>query len=152
MSKLRAFELAIELATRQRDAQAQKHAQAQRNCEFAKNQLAQLQGYANDTDARWIGSSMPAVSGELIRHHYQFVDRLQQAVQMQHGVIANMDRQLASAHQVLLQAEFRLAGLQQVLKTRQAAAQRVAQQREQRMTDEFASQRYAQRQAQSNAT
>jgi flagellar FliJ protein len=147
MSRLRAFELAIELATRQRDAQAQKHAQAQRNCEFARNQLAQLQGYASDTDARWVGSGMPAVSGELIRHHYQFVDRLQQAVQMQHGVIANMDRQLASAHQVLLQAEFRLAGLEQVLKTRRAAAQRVVLQREQRATDEFASQRHAQRQA-----
>jgi hypothetical protein len=58
-----------------------------------------------------------------------------------------MDRQLASAHQVLLQAEFRLAGLEQVLKTRRAAAQRVVLQREQRATDEFASQRHAQRQA-----
>ena len=152
MSKFHAFELAITLATRQRDALAQKHAQAVRNCEFAKAQLAQLQGYASDTDARWIGADMPAVSSELIRHHYQFTDRLQQAVQMQHGVIANMDRQLASAHQFLLQAEFRLAGLEQVLKTRRAAAERLAQQREQRATDEFASQRYAHRQAQHSAS
>ena len=151
MSKFHAFEIAITLATRQRDAQAQKHAQAVRNCEFAKAQLAQLQGYANDTDARWLAAGMPGLSGELIRHHYQFTDRLQQAVQMQHGVIANMDRQLASAHQVLLQAEFRLAGLQQILESRRSAAQRLAQQREQRTADEFASQRYAQRRAQHSA-
>ena len=152
MSKFRAFELAIELATRQRDALAQQHAQAKRTLAHAKDQLAQLEGYAQDTDTRWIGSAMPALSGELIRHHYQFVDRLQQAVQMQQGVLVNLGHQVVLAHKALLQGEFRLAGLQQVLATRQLAAQKVVQRREQRQTDEFAALRHIQNLAQQHAS
>jgi flagellar FliJ protein len=138
MPQFRALELAIEQATQQRDAQALKHAQAQKTLQFAQGQLHQLQSYSNDTDARWIGGHAVNLSVELIRHHYQFMDRLQHAATQQLGVIANLERQLASAHQTLLQAEYRLAGFKQVLKGRRAERQVVQQRREQRATDEFA--------------
>jgi flagellar FliJ protein len=138
MPKFRALELAIEQATQQRDAQARKHAQAQKTLQFAQGQLQQLQSYSNDTDARWIGGHAVNLSVELIRHHYQFMDRLQQAASQQQGVIANLERQLAGAHQVLLQAEYRLAGFKQVLKGRRAEQLVVQKRREQRATDEFA--------------
>jgi flagellar FliJ protein len=149
MAKLHAIELAITLATRQRDALAQKHAQAQRNGAFARAQLAQLQGYAQETDARWVAAQASPRSAELVRHHYQFADRLLQAGQMQEGVIANLDRQQAHAHQLLLQAEFKLAGLQQVLKSRQALLRRAQQRNEQRANDEFAALRHLHARAQS---
>jgi flagellar FliJ protein len=142
MSKFRALELAIELATRQRDEQARRHAQAQKTLQFAHGQLDQLQNYSADTDARWIGGHAVNLSVELVKHHYQFMDRLQHAVGQQQGVIANLERQLAAAHQVLLQAEYRLAGLKQVLKSRQAELLGVEQRREQRATDEFAAMRH----------
>lgn len=148
MPKFRALELAIEQATRQRDDQARRHAQAQRALEYGQGQLAQLQNYSNDTDARWIGGHAVNLSVELIKHHYQFMDRLQNAVTMQQGVIANLERQRASAHQFLLQAEYRLAGFKQVLKTRRAALGVEAQRREQRVTDEFAAMRHARGRAQ----
>lgn len=147
MSHFRSLELAIELATRQRDAQARKHAQAIRNLEFARNQMAQLEGYAGETDARWVGGSLHQISPEMVHHHYQFRARLQSAVDLQVGVIANMQAQVEQAHGLLLQAEYKLAGLRQVLGSRRATLQHQQQRREQRATDEFASLRYAQKAA-----
>lgn len=143
MPQFRALELAIEQATQQRDGQARKHAQAQRTLQFAHGQLDQLRNYSNDTDARWVGGHDLGLSVETLKHHYQFMDRLQNAVSMQHGVIANLERQLAAAHQTLLQAEYRLAGFKQLIKTRRAALGLVQQRREQRATDEFAAMRHA---------
>jgi flagellar FliJ protein len=138
MPKFRALALAIEQATQQRDTQARQHAQAQKTLQFAQGQLQQLQSYASDTDARWTGGQAFQLSVELIRHHYQFMDRLQHAASQQQGVIAKLERQLAGAHQLLLQAEYRLAGFKQVLKGRRAEQQVLQQRREQRATDEFA--------------
>jgi flagellar FliJ protein len=144
MSKFRALELAIEQATQQRDARARSHAQVVQTLQHAREQLAQLSNYSNDTDARWIGGHAVNLSVELVKHHYQFMERLQSAVTMQQGVIAGQEAQSQAAHQALLQAEYRLAGFKQVLKTRRAALAVVQQRREQRVTDEFAATRHAQ--------
>jgi flagellar FliJ protein len=144
MSKFHAIELAIALAIRQRDALALKHAQTIRNLNFGKSQLVQLTGYAADTDARWsAGGTAVALSAELIRHHYQFMERLQSAVQMQTGVLANLEAQVAAAHKVLLTAEYKLAGLENVLKSRKLQHAGVLARREQLTTDEFAALRHA---------
>lgn len=142
MSKLRSIRLAIELATRQRDELAKNHAHALRNVDFARSQLAQLTAYASDIDSRWVNGATSALSAEMVRHHYQFMDRLQQAIGMQNGVIGNMVSQADTAHKALLQAEFRLSGLGQVLKAREATLDAVHRRREQHETDEFASQRF----------
>lgn len=134
--------LAIELATRQRDELAKAHGQAQRNLSFARDQLVHLAGYAGETDARWLGASQVAISPELLHHHYQFTARLQQAMTMQDGVIANLTIQLDAAHRALLQAEFRLSGLSQVLTKRLDEAQLRRKRSEQRHTDEFAALRH----------
>ncbi len=143
MPKFRALELAIEQATQQRDALARQHAQAQRALQYGQGQLSQLENYSNDTDARWIGGHAVNLSVELIKHHYQFMDRLQNAVSLQKGVIGNLTQQVTRAHQTLLQAESRLAGFNQLLTTRRLALNVVQQRREQRATDEFAAMRYA---------
>jgi flagellar FliJ protein len=147
MSQLRSVLLAIEHATIHRDALAQAAATIERNLQFAQQQLAQLEGYAADTDARWIGSAAREISAQIVLHQYQFMDRLQQAIVMQRGVIAGVVQQLDRAKADLLQAEFRLSGLNQILKTRKAAMSRVQQQREQRHTDEFAAMQHARNRA-----
>jgi flagellar protein FliJ len=138
MPKFRALELAIEQATQQRDAQTRRHVQAQKTLQFAHGQLGQLQSYAKDMDARWIGGHALSLSVELIKHHYQFMDRLHHAASQQQGVIANLERQLGQAQQLLLQAEHRLAGFKQVLKGRRAEQLQLQHRRDQRVTDEFA--------------
>ncbi len=142
MSDLKSITLAVELATRQRDELAKAVGKAERNVRFAKDQLTQLEGYVTDTDNRWLGAASSMRTSELVRHHYQFMDRLQQAVGLQSGVIGNTERQLESAHKALLQAEFRLSGLNTILKKRQEALLQVQRRREQREIDEFAAQKY----------
>jgi flagellar FliJ protein len=75
------------------------------------------------------------------------MDRLQQAIVMQTGVISGVVQQLEQAKRNLLQAEFRLSGLNQILKTRKAALLRGQQVREQRQTDEFAAMQHARNRA-----
>jgi flagellar FliJ protein len=147
MSQLRSVLLAIEHATIRRDELAQAVARVERNLQFAHQQLGQLEGYAADTDARWIASAAREISAQIIRHQYQFMDRLQQAILMQTGVISGVVQQLEQAKANLLQAEFRLSGLNQILKTRKAALMRVQQVREQRQTDEFAAMQHARNRA-----
>jgi len=143
MSELRSIVLAIELATRQRDDLAKVVARTRRTLGGAQHQMAQLQGYAGETDARWSSPNYVALSAELIRHHYQFTARLQQAIVLQTDAISKANRQVELTAQALLQAEFRLAGLKQVLETRQAAQQLTQRRREQRLTDEFAGMQHA---------
>jgi flagellar FliJ protein len=143
MSQMKSILLAIELATRRRDEYAKSLASSRRTHGFAQDQMAQLQGYAQDTDARFIGSTTVILSAELIRHHYQFVERLQQAITLQTSVLENSNRQIGQIEKALLEAEFRLAGLNHILKARQAALQLIQKRREQRATDEFASMQHA---------
>jgi len=149
MSQLKSILLAIELATRRRDEAAKALASAKRTQGYSLGQMEQLQGYAKETDDRFIGSTTVVLSAELIRHHYQFVERLQQAIALQTGVIESSRRQVELAEKTLLDAEFRLAGLNHVLKTRQVALQLIEKRREQRATDEFASMQHARKQAHS---
>jgi len=148
MSALKSVQLAFELATRDRDDLAKIVARVERNLVFGHNQMTQLEGYAAETDSRWVGSASRALSQELIRHHYQFMDRLQQAIALQSGNIANTERQLEQAKGNLLRAELRLSGLNQVLKSRQATLMRTEQRREQHQTDEFAAMQHARNRAQ----
>lgn len=148
MSELKGIQLAIELATRDRDELAKIVARVERNLVAAKDQMGQLEGYSVETDARWIGSASRNVSPELMRHHYQFMDRLQHAIALQSNAMANAGRQLEQAKANLLRAEFRLTGLNQVLKSRMSLLMRTAQRREQRQTDEFAAMQHARNRAQ----
>lgn len=140
---MKGFLLAIELAERQRDERAKQLAEAQRNLIFGRQQMSQLQNYAHDTDARWTGATAMALSAELVRHHYQFMARLQQAIGMQEGAIAGLLHQEGVAKHALLQAESRVTGLQQVLRRRQAQAAVQEQRREQARMDEMAALLYA---------
>ena len=147
MSALKSVLLAIEHATLHRDELAKAVARVERSQSFARDQMGQLKGYAADTDARWTGSGARGLSLELVRHQYQFMDRLQQAIGLQSGVLANAARQLDLAKANLLQAEIRLSGLNQILKARQAVLLSHKKRREQRQTDEFAAMQYTRNRA-----
>jgi flagellar FliJ protein len=138
MSFLRSIQLAIDLATSQRDDLAKILADMQKNGEFALQQMGQLEVYAADTDAKWTHSTATHRTSELVSHHYQFMGRLQQAISMQATVISNANREQDEARQRLLQAEFRLSGLKQVLRARQLDILQKQKRREQGQTDEFA--------------
>lgn len=139
------LQLAINLAERQRDERAQALARVQRQVQMGTQQLEQLQNYAKDTDARWTQGQHTALSPELLRHHYQFVDRLQHAMGMQDGVIANLSGQESQCRAALVQAEMRLSSLKQVLEKRKLSLVVAEQRREQGHTDEMAAIMHARR-------
>ncbi|CAM8634263.1 FliJ Flagellar biosynthesis chaperone [Comamonadaceae bacterium] len=135
--------LAISLAESKRDEVIRALAQSQQNVQSAVAQWEQLRSYSGDTDNRLLNAGGAGLSVELLKHHYQFSTRLQQAISMQDGVIANLQRQVDSVKQQLQKAESRLSGLNSVLKKRRAEAERVAQRREQAAMDEMAAQLFA---------
>ena len=138
MSSVKSLALAIELATQKRDQAGKSLVQAQRAYLEGENQLQQLQTYSAETASKWAAGAKTLTSPELLRHHYQFMERLQQAIDMQTQVIGDLDRRVEAAKKVALDAEARLAGLKQVLKKKQAEHARTQARREQRQTDEMA--------------
>lgn len=140
--------LAISLAERQRDAVLRSLAQAQQQVQSALDQLEQLRSYAGDTDQRWVHTGSTGLSVELLKHHYQFSGRLQQAISMQDGVIANLERQADGVKQQLLKAEGRLSGLKTVLEQRRRDTEVRERRREQARMDEMAAQLYSRTRAQ----
>jgi flagellar FliJ protein len=138
MTQFHGLVLAIDLAVAKRDhvlAELNRRLQAHA---FAQSQLDQLRQYADETELRWAQAAQKSTTPELLHHHYQFMGRLQQAIELQQGVLASCLGQLTSAQQTMLQAEFRLAGLKQVLSKRRQEQTKIEQRRDQKQMDEFA--------------
>lgn len=138
MSALKSILLAIDLASRKRDQASQGLQRAQQGHLFAQDQMAQLESYAAETAARWAAASQLSTTAELMRHHYQFMDRLQHAIGLQSGVLETTGAKVELARRVVLEAEFRLISLKQVLKKKQVDLAVLQLRREQKQMDEFA--------------
>jgi flagellar biosynthesis chaperone FliJ len=67
---------------------------------------------------------------------------LQQAIQMQNGVIAGQVNAVVEAHAALLQGEFRLAAIQKLHATRLRQIQQIKSRREQGQSDELATMQF----------
>ncbi len=138
MSISSGLQVAIDVATRQRDDAGRALAQVVRRFDHACLQMEQLHSYAADTAARWSVAAQSSATPQIVGHYYQFMERLNQTIEMQQGAIAEVQRQREAAHQVLLEAEVRMAGLNHLLDKRRAEQARVQDQRAQRQSDELA--------------
>ena len=132
--------VAIDLATRQRDAALGVLAQARAQQNGAQQQLDQLEMYAGETEARWTSQARIAATPELMHHHYQFMARLYQALDMQRAVMLQHAQRVETAIRSLRTTELRLGSLQKVAAAHLAEAARSAARREQKEVDEFAAQ------------
>ncbi|MEY4756173.1 MAG: hypothetical protein RJA34_1071 [Pseudomonadota bacterium] len=138
MPAFKSLYLARQLAETRRDEAANQLTQVQREQGFADGQMAQLQGYSDETEARWQASAQQGAAPELLRHHYQFMGRLSQAIELQQQTLARVQERVAAAHQQLVQAEVYLGGLDLLIKKRQAQVAAQMQRRDQKQMDEFA--------------
>lgn len=138
VSLLKSVALAIELATAKRDQAGRVLAQLERSHAFALGQLAQLQDYAAETDIKWTAAAQVNATPELMRHHYQFMGRLSQAIELQKDAIYHSDCKLTAAKKQLLDADLKLASLKLILAKKQADLTRLQSRREQKQMDEFA--------------
>jgi flagellar FliJ protein len=138
MSGVKSVLLAIQVATLRRDQAAAALMQLQQSQAFAREQMSQLQTYADETEARWAKAAQISVTPEMMRHHYQFMDRLHQAVILQGGVLGQWGSKVERARKHWLETEFRVTSLKQVLKNKEAELAVVQGRREQKEMDEFA--------------
>ena len=138
MSAVKSVLLAIEVATRKRDQASQGLQYVQRVLLFAQDQMDQLEIYAAETESRWAVAAQTSTTPELMRHHYQFMDRLHHAIGLQNGVLDNAKRKVDIAKRLVLEAEFRLVNLKQVLNKKQTDVAVQQARREQKQMDEFA--------------
>ena len=144
MSAVKSVLLAIDVATRKRDQAGQASMHVQSAQLFAQDQMSQLAVYAAETESRWTAAAQTSTTPELMRHHYQFMDRLHHAIGLQAGVLENASRKVDVAKRLVLEAEFRLISLKQVLKKKQTEIVVLQTRREQKQMDEFAALRSGQ--------
>lgn len=142
MANLNALKVAVEAATRQRDDARRLLQQAQRSRTAAQGQLAQIEGYAAEVQARWGAQEGAVIPPERLFHHYQFLGRLDHAASLQQTVLADQDQRLAVATQALLRAELRLTSLRKVLERREQEQALQQMRRDQKQTDESAALKY----------
>lgn len=137
------FEVAVDLAERQRDGARQALQNVLQARVAAQNQMEQLQGYAQETQQRWGMQTGAAVQTEVMAHFYAFMAKLEHAIEVQRGVIQGQEQRVEQAQQALVQAELRLTSLRKLLQRRRQEWAQQQQRREQKQTDESASLRFS---------
>ena len=140
MTAIRSFDIAIELATKRRDEAVRKLAGVQRAQAHAEAQLKQLTDYVAETDARIVHQVDRPVSMEVLRHHYQFMGRLQDAIRMQTDAVRGAQRHVEGVRAELAKAETAVMGLVKVRDARLAEMRLTQGRREQAASDELATQ------------
>lgn len=145
MAAIRSFDLAIELATQRRDEAARRLAGAQRTQQHAESQLTQLTDYVGETDARIVRKTDHALSMEVLRHHYQFMARLQEAIRLQSDAVRSAQRHIDGARAELAKTETAVMGLIKVRDARVAQMRLAQGRREQAVGDELATQLHMRR-------
>ena len=133
------FEVAVDLAERQRDGARQALQNVLQARVAAQNQMDQLQAYVQETQQRWGVQTGGEIKPEVMGHFYAFTAKLEHAIGVQAGVIKGQEQRVQQAQQVLLQAELRLTSLRKLLQNKRDEWARQQQRREQKQTDESAS-------------
>jgi flagellar FliJ protein len=113
----------------------------------AHAQAEQLQAYRVDYQARWAAQAGQGLSIEIVHCRRSFLQRLDQASAQQARTVAAVETRLARARDALLAQEQRCAAVQRLIERRRADAQRLAQRRDQKHTDELAQRLHWQRRA-----
>lgn len=137
-SSLNALKIAIGMAEKERDTAAGALARAEPEAAQAQAQFDQLVGYARETHARWSPAGRGSATPEVLRHHYLFMERLDQVIALQADVVKRHQRQIEQCRSTLTQVQSRVQALRAVadgLLDRQA---RATARSEQKQTDEMA--------------
>ena len=138
MTALQGVRVALEVAEQRRDVAGRALAHAVHACQAAREQLAQLEHYAGETRDRWALGARGWATPELVRHYQSFMDRLQQAVDLQRAAVEQHEATRADAQARLLQMEIRIASLHKLLERRGTEQREQAAVMAQKHADEFA--------------
>lgn len=132
----------LEIAERERDAAAAALVQGQQAVRQLQQQLEQLRVYRCEYEARSPAASGRAAPIELLRCHQGFMQRLDQALSQQRGVLQAAEARVPQLHQALIAHETRVAGVARLLQRRQREHDAQQERHDQRRNDELALQRH----------
>lgn len=138
MSSLNALMVAIDAASRKRDEARQTVQDRQRAQQAGQAQMDQLQTYAQEMRRRWGAHENQAVQPEVMFHQYQFMERLQHAMDLQTRVMADLAIRLETAQKALMACELRVSSLRKVVEVRRRDIALAQMRREQKETDDRA--------------
>ena len=126
-------------AERERDeglANLQRALQAE---QAAQNQSEQLLAYRQDYESRYRERFSRQSAIDVYQSYQAFMARLTQAVDQQHQVVLHAGRRVQAARDLLREQELRVASVRTLLERRLVELRQVAERRDQKQTDEFAS-------------
>ncbi len=137
-----ALQSLLEHAERERDDSLAATRRAESTSQQLRQQLEQLQAYRADYVSRSPGHGGRAAPIELLHCHQAFMQRLDQALAQQAGLLQSADVQLMHQRQLLLARETRVAAVRKLVERRAHDHQRVHARREQNRSDEATAQRH----------
>lgn len=138
MSSLNALMVAIDAASRKRDEALQTVQERQRAQQAGQAQMDQLQSYAQEMQRRWGAHESQSVQPEVMYHQYQFMERLQHAIDLQTRVMTDLAIRLETAQKALMACELRVSSLRKVVEVRRRDIALAQMRREQKETDDRA--------------
>jgi flagellar FliJ protein len=138
VSILNSLSLAIDLATRKRDQSMIVLQHLRRMHDASQEQMAQLEGYAVETELKWATAAQAGSTPELMGHHYQFMARLHHAINLQKEVVSGSAQKVEASRRLTMDFELRLASLRLALKKKLGDQALLQGRREQKQMDEFA--------------
>ena len=128
-------------AEQERDEALAALLQAEDAARRLRQQWDQLQSYHADYAARSPTLGGRAAPIDALRSHHAFMQRLDQALAQQQGLLQAGEQRVVEQRQQLLEREIRVASVRKLGERRLHEAQRGAQRLEQRRSDDFAAQR-----------
>lgn len=104
----------------------------------AAEQREQLAAYRSEYEARWSAQFRGGSTVQILLHYRSFMQRLDQALQLQTRQADSAQRRLAQARQDLLDCERRVASVRKLIERRGAELAQLGRRREQKLSDEQA--------------
>lgn len=134
----RTLSVLLEREESARDAAVLALQQAEAQLTQARAQAQALAAYRGETVARW-QAQMKAASGIEVVHGYRsFMQRLDQALEQQAGVVQRAEASLGQRREARLAAETRVAAIGRLIGRRVQEHRHAEHRRDQRQTDEAA--------------
>lgn len=130
--------IVLERAEAEREAA---RARAQRAAELARSlarQAEQLLAYHAEYRRRAPATRAEAAPIELVRSHRDFMQRLEQTIELQRAQREAAERDAVAGRDALVAAELRLASVRKLIERRQSHERRHANRAEQRLSDDAA--------------
>ncbi len=124
---------------RERDAALAESQRCTQTFEAATAQARQLVDYRRDYEQRYAEKFKQEGGMELMHVYRAFMDRLNLAVDQQQRIAQHTELKAAQARDALVQQELRVASVRKLIERRQNELRLIADRRDQKQTDEFAS-------------